>query len=444
MLLISGVLNSVWTVVYYNNWHVMPVLSRLIMDHLNNFFNGAFYFFLFLAVLASLVYLFMGLAVVLTKEEGIEEKEFDEKKAPFVTIQIPTRNEIIAIRCAKKCLQFDYPKDKYNILIGDDSNDESVSKRLVTFAKHHKNIQVIKREENIGYKPGNLNNMLKHTKGEIIVVFDSDFIPEKDFLRRIITPFIHDKKVAAVQGRWKFINANKNFVTALASGIVYTCHNVALSLLSRRGMGFLCGSAEAVRKKDLIELGGWKNGCLTEDIEYSLRLHKNGKKIVYLPKLECYNEAPSRPIDLYKQQMRWGHGVISAYKTHATGLITTSNLNPERKLLSMVSCWGYVLPILFIILFLTGSLSFMTHRPEAMDLGKFAFESLRNIAFTSGWLICSFVALYRAKKARLMLRMMLSSFSFGLVTVYYVNIGIIKAIANKPMNWYLLKKSQRV
>lgn len=444
MLFSSEILGFVWGVVYYNNYNIMPGLNRLIMDHIHNFFNGSFYFLLFFGILVSSVYLLMALTVSITKESSHEDKEFDSEKAPTVTIQIPTRNEIIALRCAKKCLEFDYPKEKYNILIGDDSNDLSVSKRLDEFARKHKEVKIIRRKENIGFKPGNLNNMLKYTKGEVIVVFDSDFVPEKDFLKRIVTPFIYDKKVAAVQARWKFINPDKNLVTALASGIVDTCHHVALSLMGRKHMGFLCGSAEAVRKKELVEFGGWRPGCLTEDIEYSLRLHKKGKKIVYLPKLECYNEAPSRPIDLYKQQMRWGHGVISAYKLHAKDLTLSKNLTFSGKILSMLSCWGYVLPVVFTALLFTGSIAFITHRPEALDLAKFASETMRNVAFTSGWLICSFVALNRSRNRRLIFKMLLSSFSFGLVTIYYVNIGIFKAIMGQPMPWYLLKKSTRV
>jgi cellulose synthase/poly-beta-1,6-N-acetylglucosamine synthase-like glycosyltransferase len=443
-MLFAGILSSILAVLYSNNLAVFPAINRFILDYFHVFFNSTFYVFLFFGILVSLVYLLMAFIVIVTKEKSNEEREFDEKRAPFVTIQIPTRNEIIALRCAKKCLEFDYPKDRYEILIGDDSNDISVSNRLDEFARKHKSVRVIRRKENIGFKPGNLNNMLKHSKGEVIAIFDSDFAPEKDFLKRIVTPFIHDKKVAAVQARWKFINANKNLVTTLASGIIYNCHHVALSIIGRRKMGFLCGSAEAVRKKDLIKFGGWRAGSLTEDIEYSLRLHQAGKRIVYLPKLECYNESPSRPVDLYKQQMRWSHGVVSAYKLHAKDISLSKHLSFEGKILSMMSCWGYVLPLLFTILFVTGSLSFITHRPETMDMGKFANDTLKNVFFTSGWLICSFIALWRAKKTRLILKMILSSFSFGLVTIYYVDIGIIKALTNKPMPWYLLKKSTRV
>ena len=109
-----------------------------------------------------------------------KEKMFIEHKAPFVTIQIPTFNELAAIRCAKKCLEFDYPKNKYEILIGDDSSNKEVSKKIDAFAAKYDNVSVTRRGNNLGFKAGNLNNMLKISKGEILVLFDSDFIPKRD------------------------------------------------------------------------------------------------------------------------------------------------------------------------------------------------------------------------------------------------------------------------
>jgi len=416
-------------------------IHSLLPSFIFTFFDGLFHVFLYAGFAASLVYLIMALSAA-TIKQNTKEEVLDESNIPFVTVQIPTRNEIIALRCAKKCLNFDYPKNKYEILIGDDSNDKSVSAQLKEFASKHSKVRIIKRKENTGFKPGNLNNMLKYSKGEILVIFDSDFVPKKDFLKRIVAPF-KNKEVSAVQARWKFINADKNISTALGSTIVYTFHQVTLSILKKFDMGFLCGSAEAIRKEDLIKYGCWKTGSLTEDIEYSLRIHKNGKRIVYLPKLECYNEAPSKASDLYKQQMRWAYGVISSYKAHSKDIIT-SNISGEKKLFSMIGSFGYLFPIILLMICLTGFFSFVTHDISTMDFGKFAFETSRNVLLTSGLLAVSSFALHKAKKAKLIPKMLLSSFSVGLITTYYVNIGIAKAIFNKPMEWYLLKKSTKV
>ena len=417
-------------------WYITQ--GRLILDVFHYVFDEIFHVFLYIAVIFTVAYLLLSLIVLFSRKKD-KEKSFDLEKAPSVTIQIPTRNELIALRCAEKCLDFNYPKDKFEIIIGDDSDNPEVSQKLSEFAEQHEQVRVIKREKNIGFKPGNLNNMLKHSNGDILVVFDSDFTPEQDFLKRIVAPFIHDKSISAVQSRWNFNNFNQNLVTILASTIVYVFHHVVLSFLNISGTGTLCGSAEAIRKKDLIELGGWTSGSLTEDIEYTLRLYKNNKKIKYLPTLQCYSEVPFIAKDLYKQQMRWAYGVITSYKTHLKGIML-SNLSSKNKFTSTFAGFGYLMPVLILIMFVFGTLSFFTHRPAPINLPLFFSELGTNIILTSGLIVASLFALYKEKKVKYALKTLLASFSIGIVTTYYVNKGIFKSILKKPMQWYLLNK----
>jgi cellulose synthase/poly-beta-1,6-N-acetylglucosamine synthase-like glycosyltransferase len=419
-------------------WYITQ--GRLILDIFHNIFDGIFYFFLYIAVAFTMIFLIMSLVVFLSKKK-YQEKPFIAEKAPFVTVQIPTKNELIALRCAKKCLDFDYPKDKYEILIGDDSDKPEISQKLAEFAGNHEKVKVIKREKNIGFKPGNLNSMLKHSNGEILVIFDSDFTPEKDFLKRIITPFIYNKSISAVQARWNFNNFNQNLVTILASTIVYVFHHVSLSFLSVFGTGSLCGSAEAIRKKDLVGLGGWVSGSLTEDIEYTLRLYKNNLKIAYLPALQCYSDVPFVASDLYKQQMRWAYGVISSYRVHIKDIILNKTLSLKKKLTSFCAGFGYLMPVLILLMFVFGTFSFFTNRPGPIDLVKFFSNFGKNVILTSGLIIASIFALYKEKKIRHTLKVLIASFSIGIVTTYYVNKGIFKSLLKKPMQWYLLNKN---
>ena len=418
-------------------WYVTQ--GRLILDFFHKIFDSTFYVFLYIAVIFTLIYLIMSLVVIFSRKKETE-KEFKPEEAPFVTVQIPTKNEIIALRCAKKCLDFDYPQDKYEILIGDDSDKPEISQEISKFAENYEKVSVIKRENNIGFKPGNLNSMLKHSKGEILVIFDSDFTPEKDFLKRIVTPFIYDKSISAVQARWNFNNFNQNLVTTLASTIVYVFHHVSLSFLKIFGTGSLCGSAEAIRKKDLIELGSWKSGSLTEDIEYTLRLYKNKKKIHYLSSLQCYNDVPYIASDLYRQQMRWAYGVIAAYRQHIKDILFNKSLSSKNKLTSLCAGFGYLIPVLILSMFIFGALSFFTHAPAPINLPLFFSELGINMALTSGLILASVFALYQEKKIKYVFKTLLASFSIGIITTYYVNKGIFKSIFNKPMQWYLLNK----
>lgn len=417
---------------YYEN-------SRLILDTMHVIFQSTFYTFLFITIFLASFYFFMALVTSFKRSKHFGKVEKGQE--PYVTIQIPTYNELAALNCAKACLDFDYPKEKMQIIIGDDSKDKEVSKRIDAFAKKHPEIEVTRRGDNIGYKPGNLNHMLKYTKGEYIVIFDSDFLPGKDFLKKILAPFKTDDNISVVQARWNLYNFKQNLYSVLGGTITLLCHNVALPFISWLGGNtYLCGSAEVIKKKDLVEAGGWKAGSLTEDVECSFRLIKRGKRLVYLDYLECDCEAPHTLIDLCKQQMRWAYGVVSAFKLHFMGIIKSRVPNLKDKASVLIFASGYLFTSLVLLLAVSGVLSLMTDRPEAINWSLFLYETGRNVLLTSGFILTSVFALTVSNKITQVPRMIAASLSVGLAVIYYVNIGIAKALLGREMDWFILKK----
>jgi cellulose synthase/poly-beta-1,6-N-acetylglucosamine synthase-like glycosyltransferase len=413
---------------------------RPVFNVIHPVFDKLFYFFLSILVFISALYLFMTIYSFFVKKR--REKRVNDKHAPTVTVQIPTYNELAALNCAGKCLDFDYPKQKYEIIIGDDSNQPEISAEIDAFASKHPNVKVTRRGDNKGFKPGNLNHMLKYSKGDIIVIFDSDFLPPKDFLRRIVAPFVRDPRVAGVQARWNFTNARQNLVTALGAATVSVLHYIVLPFMTDlKASSFLCGSAEAVRKDLLVKLKGWKHGCMAEDIEFSLRLIKNGYRIEYLDGLECPGEVPYTPRDYYRQQMRWAHGVIYSVKRHAKDLFASKKLGVRDKLLTHLICSGYLLSVLLVLLFFTGTVSMITHAPGPVNIVRFSFDVGRNVLLTSGLIIASIIAIKRNNNFRNLWRVIAASFSYGIIVILYVNLGILKVFLNKPMDWYMLNKS---
>ncbi len=396
--------------------------------------------FLVLAVAVSLILFLITLAVIFLRDRRVE-KGFDLSRAPGVTVQIPTKNEIVALRCARRCLESDYPAGRLQILIGDDSDREEISKEIDAFAAAQPRVEVVRRENRSGFKPGNLNAMLKESRGEVIVILDSDFIPGRDFIRRLVAPFVLDGDVASVQARWDFLNPGDNLATVLGATMGYSFHRIFLPFMNRFGSSFICGSAEAVRKSVLEELGGWRPGILTEDIEFSLRMTRHGKKMLYLPDLSCPGEVPRTSRDLFRQQMRWAHGVISAYLLHFRGIWFNRNLKLKQKMLSMFSGLGYVFPVLVAGLLVFSFLAALTAPPRPVDPGQVVGETVRNVILTSGLLFMSTVAIWRGGRIRLFPRMVISAFTVGLGLIFFVLKGILLALLSRPMDWYLIRKS---
>ncbi len=429
--------NSVgdYVFVFYTNY------SRMILDYIHIGSEYIFYLFLYVTIILTMFYFYMAL-VVLIKRKKVS-KRLKKGEEPFITVQIPTYNELAALHCAKACIENDYPHDKLQIIIGDDSNDEEVSKKIDEFASEHKDVvTVTRRGGNEGYKPGNLNNMLPYSKGDYIVLFDSDFLPGKDFLRRIVAPFIKQKDVSVVQARWDIVNFGQNIYSILGGSISLLSHYIALPFMTYyKGNAFLCGSAEAISKKDLMGVGGWTSGALTEDVECSLRLMKKGKKLVYLEDLSCKCEAPQTFRDLCKQQLRWAHGVITAFKMHLTDLLKSPKTKIQDKFTAMIFASGYLFSMLLIGMTFFGVLSIISNRPAPIDWNLFLSETIRNILLTSGFMIATIIAMAQNKKLKYVWKMVAGAFTIGLVVTYNVVIGITLALLDRPVQWFMLKKN---
>jgi len=423
----------------YMDYYVLH--SRDILDFFHAVFDNLFNFFILLAFLFTVFYIIMTVSAFFMKPK--KEQKFVASKAPNVTIQIPTYNELAAINCARLCLDFDYPKDKYVIMIGDDSYDWGVSKQIDDFDSKYDNVIVTRRGDNVGFKPGNLVHMNKFTKTKYAVIFDSDFLPKRDFLKRIMTPFIYNSDLAGVQSRWNVTNHKQNWVTVLGSSITRVFHHIVIPFTYKfSNSANFCGSAEAVNLELLKKYGGWKVGALTEDIEYTYRVYRHNKKIEYLANLHCDCEVPHTVKDLCKQQMRWAHGNISAYKEHLLKVLFSKKVSFGLKYNALMYTYGYFVTLLIMVLMFTGFMSFFTHPPGPIVISEFIFDLFVNILLSCGLMVAGLVSyLFGSFRLRDFSVFILMSFSVGFLVMYYVNVGVLQAVRNRPMNWFILKKN---
>ena len=241
---------------------------------------------------------------------------FDE--LPRVTVQIPIYNErFVAERVIDCVAELDYPKEKLQIQIVDDSTDETVdviAKRVEYFKEHGVNIQHVRRGDRQGYKAGGLKSAMQYATGEYIAIFDADFLPNSDFILRTIHHFT-DEKVGMVQTRWEHLNRASNRLTETQAMMLDS--HFALEQHVRFGSRCLFnfnGTAGIWRTKTIYDSGNWSADTLTEDLDLSYRAQLGGWKLVYDNAVVCPAELPSNIEAFKSQQHRWAKGGIQVLK----------------------------------------------------------------------------------------------------------------------------------
>ncbi len=235
-----------------------------------------------------------------------------------VTIQLPLYNELYVVeRLIDTICKIDYPKDKLEIQVLDDSTDETVNITARVVEEKRKegfDISHIQRKNREGFKAGALKEGLKIARGEYIAIFDADFIPHKNFLKKTLS-FFTDKNVGMVQTRWEHLNSDYSILTkaqALALDghfvIEQTVRNKAGFFINFNGTG-------GIWRKDCIEdAGNWHSDTLTEDLDLSYRAQLNGWKFIFLKDFTSPAELPSEINALKTQQFRWTKGAIETAK----------------------------------------------------------------------------------------------------------------------------------
>ena len=233
---------------------------------------------------------------------------------PAVTVQLPLFNEAhVAERLIDACARLAYPRRRLEIQVLDDSTDETtgrVARRVEAWQRRGLDITHIRRTERAGYKAGALQNGLRLARGTLIAVFDADFVPPPDFLRRTV-PAFEDADVGLVQARWGHLNAGDSLLTQVQAFGLDAHFALEQSVRARAGcfMNFN-GTAGLWRRACIEDAGGWQHDTLTEDLDLSYRAQLRGWRFRYLPGVEVPAELPVEMEALRAQQFRWAKGGI--------------------------------------------------------------------------------------------------------------------------------------
>ncbi len=329
---------------------------------------ATFAYFIVLVYVLSLTYITAYCLVqfqllLFYKKHHSNNKVIEQPKAalsddlPFVTIQLPIFNEMYVVdRLVDNITSFNYPKDRFEIQVLDDSTDETVEisrKKVEEYKAKGFNIELYHRVDRQGYKAGALKAAMSKVRGEFIAIFDADFLPHPDFLLRTI-PHFQNEKIGVVQTRWDHINQDYSLLTRLQAMQL----NVHFTVEQKGRQAGNCllqfnGTAGVWRKTTIEEAGGWEADTLTEDLDLSYRAQLKGWEIVFLEEFVSPAELPAEMNGLKSQQFRWMKGGAESARKLLPN-IWRSNLNLRQKLHATTHLMASGI---FIFIFISGVFS---------------------------------------------------------------------------------------
>jgi cellulose synthase/poly-beta-1,6-N-acetylglucosamine synthase-like glycosyltransferase len=290
---------------------------------------------IFMYSLAQLNLLFNYLSSKKVKDDSPKFDLSNPDEIPYITIQLPVYNEMYVMeRLLDNIAKIDYPKDKLEIQVLDDSTDETVETTL----KHVQKLQAtgldikhITRTDRKGFKAGALKEGLETAKGSIIAIFDSDFLPQKDWLKRTV-PYFKDEAIGVVQTRWGHINRNYSILTRIQA-FALDAH-FTLEQVGRNSKGHFInfnGTAGLWRKTCIIDAGNWEGDTLTEDLDLSYRAQLKNWKFKYLEDVETPAELPIVISAARSQQFRWNKGGAENFRKMMGRVIKSKNITAKTK-----------------------------------------------------------------------------------------------------------------
>ncbi len=307
---------------------------------------------------------------------------------PPVTVQLPIFNEMYVVeRLIDAICSLDYPNEKLEIQVLDDSTDETVDLVAEVVAKKQAeglDIKQVHRVNRLGFKAGALRAGVQTAKGEFVAIFDADFVPKPSFLKDTISHFVNPN-IGMVQTRWEHLNSEYSMLTR-AQAIALDGH-FAIEQQVRNKTGFFInfnGTAGVWRRDCIIDAGNWEDDTLTEDLDLSYRAQLKGWKFVFLNDVTSPAELPSEINALKSQQFRWTKGAIETAKK-VLPRVWKAKLPLGIKLQSTFHLTNnLVFPFILLTGILNVPLVFIKQTGEYDVL--FAFMSVFVLAFVSSFL----------------------------------------------------------
>jgi len=295
---------------------------------------------------------------------------------PKISIQLPLFNETrVAKRLLNACVRQDYPKEKLEIIVMDDSTDETTQIVKSFETEYPKLVKVIHREDRTGFKAGALDVAMQNSSGEFIALFDADYVPPADFLKKMVPYLFVDSKVAFVQSRWSYLDGQFSWIAkAISLGIdIYAFVDQRARYVGNL-LAHFSGTCGVFRRTAIEDAGGWSADTLAEDLDLSIRLHLKGWRYIYVPSVVCPGEIPPTFDNLRHQQFRWAKGYSECLRKHGRAIIRSDRLNVFQKLEAILHLSTYFICPLTIIGIVVGLLYYSIFPPSFWLLSFWRYQ----------------------------------------------------------------------
>jgi cellulose synthase/poly-beta-1,6-N-acetylglucosamine synthase-like glycosyltransferase len=320
---------------------------------------GALLFILFLFLAWTLTFYSLNIYLLVyysTRNKGKGTNKCDFAFFPLVTVQLPLYNEkYVACRLIDAVCKLDYPKDRMEIQVLDDSEDDSkhaIMQAVQFYKLKGYDIRYMTRKTRSGYKAGALRMGTEHAKGEYIAIFDADFVPTPEFLKKTLKHF-SDPQLGLVQCRWGHINESYSTLTeaqALSLDLHFQVEQSAKSF-THLFMNFN-GTAGVWRSSCIQDAGGWQEGTLVEDMDLSYRAQMKGWKLVFDEEIEVLAELPVQMNGAKRQQFRWSKGTTQLAMKLLWELLVFRKIPLDTKFQAFIQLTRNIVYPLFLAQFL--------------------------------------------------------------------------------------------
>ena len=282
----------------------------------------------------------------------------DSNYEPTTSILIPACNEEHVIgNLLQRMTELTYPHDKMQVIVIDDASSDHTGDITEKFAAQHNFIKALHRDKTTGGKgkAAALNYALKHSTGEILLLFDADYYPQRDIVEKLVSEFA-DPTIGAVQGRPVVLNESENYVTRIVT--LERIGGFRVDQQARDALGLtpqFGGTVGGFRRSILEKLGGFDESMLTEDTDLTFHIILEGYKVRYVGDAECYEEAVNTWKAYWRQRSRWARGHMQVCFKHSWNVLKSKNLNVKEKIDGLLLLNVYFVPVITLIAFLVGA-----------------------------------------------------------------------------------------